>query len=581
MKKNLKHFTGLCLAGGLILTQMTGCGQKSDVSGSAASESTQETVSPGTDTKEITDITITADLGEGGKKSVTYLAEDLNAGWDESTAVKISLSDDGITTEGGDDSVRIEDHTVIISKAGTYVVNGALSDGQIRVEAGKEELVHLVLNGAEISNSTTSPVYASEKCKVVLTLADGTENKISDAAEYQFAAEGEDEPNAAIFTKGDLTINGTGKLEVQGNFECGIRSKEDLIAVSGDITVTAADDGLKGKDSVVIRDGAYNITSGKDGIKSNNDGDAEKGYIWIDGGSITISADDDGIQAETALVIYGGEIDIVKCQEGLAGKSVDILDGKIKTVTEDDAVNSAGPAETEWEKMQDQDGVYTRIAGGEIYLNSLADGIDSNGDLYFEGGALYLSGPTNAGNGILDYNGTSSITGGTLIAAGTSGMMQFFGEESTQNYLVIHYPEVQTAGTEIQLLDADGSMIAGYAPEKDFEAVIMSSPELVTDSTCQVVTGDNTIDFTVAEGMNTYGDVSNGMGGMPGHGGPGGRGGFGGPKGEMPDGMTPPEGMDPPEGMERPEGMGKRGGKGNNTSAASETTEAAATEAAN
>lgn len=557
MKKNWKKLTGLCLAGGLILTQAVGCGQKADTKDAQETTEAQKSAAP-EDTSEITDITINADLGEGGKKSITYLAEDLNSQWEEEDAVLITLNGSEVTAEG--EGVRIDGTTAVIEKAGTYVVSGALEDGQIRIEAGKDEVVRLVLNGAEISNKTTSAIYAPEKAKVILTLADGSVNKVSDASEYQFESEEEEGPDAAIFTKGDLSINGTGALEVQGNYGCGIRSKEDLIAASGNVTITSVDDGLKGKDSVVIREGNYQITSGKDGIKSNNDEEEDKGYIWIDGGSITIAADDDGIQAETALIVYGGEIDITKCQEGLAGKSVDILDGRINAVAEDDAINSAGPAETEQEKMQDQDGVYTRIAGGEIHLNASADGIDSNGDLYFEGGTLYLSGPTNAGNGIIDYNGSSSISGGTLFAADTSGMMQTFGEESTQNYMVICYEETQEAGTEVTITDADGTVLASYAPEKEFAAVIFSSPELTAGDTCQVTTGENTIDLTIEEGMTSHGNVPMGHGGMPGQGGPGRRGGFGGPQGEMPEGMTPPEGgfpegMEPPEGMEHPDGM--------------------------
>jgi len=175
---------------------------------------------------------------------------------------------------------------------------------------------------------------------------------------------------------------------------------------------------LKGKESVVIRDGLFTIHAGKDGIKANQDDDENAGYVWIDGGDITIEAEDDGIQAETALIVNGGEITITKCQEGLAGKTVDILGGLIKAQTEDDGINSAASVETEMEKMQDQEGVYTRIAGGEIWLNTMADGIDSNGDLYIEGGTLYLTGPESRGDGILDYNGAAYLSGGSGVCGG-------------------------------------------------------------------------------------------------------------------------------------------------------------------
>ncbi len=564
MRKTKAYFMNLCLAGCLAMTQLSACSQSSETSGdsttnASVTESLQGSqASSGSDSEMVTyeDTTITVQLGENQKKSVTYLAEDLDGSWDEASSTMIKLDNSGIQIDG--DGIQTEDNRVIIRQAGTYVVSGSMDDVQILIEAEKDSVVRLVLHGVEISNKTTAPIYSSEKCKVILTLADETRNIVTDSAEYQFSSADEDEPNAPIFTRGDLSINGNGELEVQGNFECGIRSKGNLLIGSGNITVTAAEDGMKGKDSIVIRDGIFHIVSGKDGLKSNNDEEADKGYIWIDGGEFTITAEDDGIQAETALMINDGTIDITDCQEALAGKSVDIFGGLIKAYAQDDGINSAGPAETEAEKMMDQEGVYTRIVGGNLWINALADGIDSNGDLYLEGGTLYLSGSTNEGNGIIDYNGTSILTGGTMFASGSAGMMQTFGKDPTQNYLVVYYPEKQEAGTLIQLLDADGKELGSFAPEKEFSAVIITSPELETGDTCQLVTGTETLDITVNEQMTTAGDVPKGRGGI---GGPGGRGGHGFQGGQRPEGMTPPddgefpEGMTPPDDGQFPEGM--------------------------
>lgn len=598
MRKNLKSMAALCMTCGLVMTQMTGCGGQSGAANAseAAAQETTEAADKSTETvqneskasiedvtKGITEAgTVTVTLGEDGDKSVTYEPEDLDASWDAQKATGIVLAESGITVDG--DGAHVDGNTVVIEKAGTYVVSGALADGQVRIEAAEDELVHLVLNGAELSNKTTSSIYSPEKCKVVLILEEGTKNIIGDAGEYQFA-EGEDEPDATIFTKGDLTINGTGKLEVNGTYACAIRSKDDLKVVSGVVTLNAADDALKGKDSVVIGGGELNITAGGDGIKSNNDEDLDKGYVWIDGGSIMIAAESDGIQAEHALVINNGSIEISKSEEAFEGKSVDILGGLIKAVSTDDGINSAGPAETEMEKMQDQDGVYTRIAGGEIWLNASADGIDSNGDLYIEGGELYLSTPVNGDTAIIDYNGTSRITGGTVVAAGSTMMMQYFGEESTQNYLVNYYDETQKGGTEIQLTDADGRVIVSYAPEYDFAAVIISSPELEKDSAYKIVTGETSADVTISDIMTEVGERRGGMGGPRGMGGPGGHGGGRGQRpgeGGFPGGERP-EGMEGLERGERPEGRGRDLGgmrPGAPGSAETETTAEAETTAA-
>ncbi|MCD8082472.1 MAG: carbohydrate-binding domain-containing protein [Clostridiales bacterium] len=561
-----KRLVALGLIGGLVAAQLTGCGGKtaeSSGSGEAAeaqsgeAEGNAETGTEdrsGDETVEASDGAtqaagtgavgvsyhdggMTAELGEGGQKTVEYEEEDLDDSWDESRATTIVLSDSGSSVSGA--NAKVSGNTVEINDGGTFVVSGSLSDGQIRITASKGETVRLILNGVEISNSTTAPIYAEKKCKVILTLAEGTENLVSDGTSYVLE-EGEDEPDSPIFVKGDLTINGSGSLSVQGNYQSGIRSKGNLLIVSGTIAVDCQDDGIKGKDSLVILDGDLKIRSVKDGLKSNNDESDEVGYIWIDGGTIAIAAQDDGIQAESALVISGGSIAITESDEALAGKTVDILGGLIEAVASDDGINSAMTVETEWEKMADQEGVYTRIAGGEIWLDASADGIDSNGDLYIEGGVLYLSGPTGNADGILDYNGTATLTGGTIFAAGSGGMMQTFGADSTQNYLVIYCEETQAAGTQITLTDADGNEMGSYAPAKNYQAVIISTPELETGVTYQVTAGEGSLELEVSAIETTSGNRVGGMGGDMGggmRGGPGGGMGGGGRgfgNGEMP-----------------------------------------------
>ena len=563
MRKKWNKIMMICVAGTLLAAQVTGCGKTAETpAGESTDVTTAVTTAAATNTEKTgsasEDIQVTSRLGEGGEKTITYLVADLADSWDESTAAGITFDTSGITVNGT--GAAVSGQTVTITEAGTYVVSGTLADGQILIDAGKEAVVQLVLNGVELSNQTTAPIYSSGKTKVILTLAAGTANTVSDSKEYVFANATDDEPNAPIFTKGDLTINGTGSLEVHGNYGCAIRSKSILTVISGNLNLNAVSDGLKGKDAVIIRDGSIKITSGKDGIKSNNDEDAEKGYIWIDGGQIQIAAKDDGIQAETALIINDGDITITESQEALAGKTVDIIGGFIKAVASDDGINSAATVATEREKQQNQEGVYTRIAGGEIWLDATADGIDSNGNLYIEGGTLYLSGPTGNMDGILDYNGKGYISGGTFFGAGSSGMMQTFAADSAQNYLVVYYTAAKKAGTRITLTDNDGNELDSYAPEKDFSAVIISTPEIQVGNTYHVITGEETADLTVEGLVTTDGAASGGMGGKGGMGGM--RGADGGQRpepGEMPTneagetiGGRPGGGQMPPDGQ-RPE----------------------------
>lgn len=572
MRKIWKPYGMALLAAGLAASQLAGCGGAGSAESSAEPSAAGESQAGGAGKKagktEAGDETgtgtegdngtgassaagqktlLTAELGEGGSKTVEFTEEELDGSWDAETASEIVLSEDGIQVSGTGVEVG-EQKAATITQGGTYVVSGSLDNGQIVIAAEKDQTVRLVLNGVTLGNETTAPIFASEKCHVILTLADGMENTIFDGSAYTYESVEEDEPDAPIFTKGDLTINGSGSLAVEGNYQCGIRSKGDLHVVSGDISIDSQDDGLKGKASVVIQGGALDIRAGKDGIKSNEDENPEEGFIWIDGGEISITADDDGIQAETALIVSGGTIRIEDCQEGLAGKTVDILDGFIQATAQDDGINSAGPAETEREKMQDQDGVYTRIAGGEIWLNASADGIDSNGDLYMEGGVVYLTSSETGGDGSLDYNGSASLTGGTMAAAGSSGMFQDFGQNAEQNYLVVYYDEKQEAGTAVTLTDGNGSELVTYAPEKSFDVVLITSPELETGMICQLATGEDVLELTIEETVTTSGTPSRGGFGGRG-GGPGGGRGMGGPggpgrPGEESDGET----------RERPEG---------------------------
>ncbi len=200
------------------------------------------------------------------------------------------------------------------------------------------------MDGFHITCEETSPVYGLQSGKIVLILAEGTENSVTDGAQYVFSTADEDEPDGAVFSKDDLTINGTGTLTVKGNYSNGIRTKDHLKVMDGTLDIRAERDGLKGKDSVTVKDGQIRITSGEDGIKANNDSDPEKGYVVIEGGSIQIQAGDDGIHAETWLTIYDGDIEVQESYEGLEGLKVDILGGNIKVKSTDDGINGAGGA---------------------------------------------------------------------------------------------------------------------------------------------------------------------------------------------------------------------------------------------
>lgn len=202
-------------------------------------------------------------------------------------------------------NITLSSEDVTISEAGTYILTGTLTDGQVIVSAGDKDKVQLVLDGASITCADGPAIVVQNADKVFLTLADGSQNTLSDGGAYSDTAQ-----NACVYAASDLTINGSGSLTVNGNYNHGVYSKDDLTITGGTIAVTAVNDGLKGKDAVQIAGGTITIAAGGDGIQSSNANDAAKGYVSIDGGVITVTADGDGVQAETRLQVTDGNLNL-------------------------------------------------------------------------------------------------------------------------------------------------------------------------------------------------------------------------------------------------------------------------------
>lgn len=270
---------------------------------------------------------------QGGDNEVTdptgrYSKFDLRATYDERTSTKITFTDSGATADG--EGASAEGTTVLIVGEGTYIVSGSCSDGQIIVEVKDKEKVQLVFNGLKLASKTKAPVWIKNADKVSITLVDGTTSTLEDTAAYA-DANADGEPNACLFSKVDLTINGTGTLNVNGNVNNGITTKDDLKIVSGTINVTAKNHGVRGNDSVSIRDGTITIKCDNDGIKASKDTDPEKGYIYIEGGTISVDAGDDCLQAVTDITVTAGTVTV-----SAGGKTVNcdgtthIADGTIK-----------------------------------------------------------------------------------------------------------------------------------------------------------------------------------------------------------------------------------------------------------
>lgn len=479
-----KVFTALAISVSLSCTLMACSSDKTE--SSTTEESTEISEESFTDEEMFTD-------------------RDKDASYEESESVPITLSDNGVECDAK--NVEISDSVVTIKAEGTYLLSGSLSNGQIVVDVEDTEKVQLVLQGATVNCDTSGAIYIKQVDKVFITLAEGTENLLSNKEE--FVAIDDNNIDAVIFSKEDLTLNGTGSLTIQATYGHGIVSKDDLVLTGGNYQITAEKHGLSGKDSVRIADGSYNITCGKDAIHGENKDDETLGFVYISGGSFEIAADDDGIHAAANLVIDGGTVNISKSYEGLEGRTIDITDGEIIIQAEDDGMNAANGNSTQQNDFAADDSCYIKIAGGSIQINAYGDGIDSNGALCVNGGETYVSGAENDGNGALDYAGEAEITGGTFVATGMSGMAQNFGENSTQGSMLVNLSGDRTQ-EGIVLKDSDGNVIISYSPEKSYNSVLISHPNIEKDKTYTVETGTETA--TVEMSSLIYGSGT-GMGG--------------------------------------------------------------------
>lgn len=295
MSYRRKKLLALFCATALSMTAVAGCtGTKSSTGNVVSSET--ETNAEETSAQSEAGTFSSADM---------FTERDLAGTYEESGAVYVTLSDDGIT--GETDGVAINGQMVTITAEGTYIFSGTLSEGQIVVDADNAK-VQIVFDNVDITCASSAAVYVKSAEKVFVTLAEGSQNTLRNTDEY--VAIDDNNIDAVIFAKSDLTLNGTGSLTIVSAEGHGIVSKDDLKITGGTYDITAAGHALSGKDSVRIADGTFILTAEKDGIHAENADDEEKGYIYIADGDFTITSDGDGMDASNIVQIEDGTFDI-------------------------------------------------------------------------------------------------------------------------------------------------------------------------------------------------------------------------------------------------------------------------------
>lgn len=530
MKKSnmIKSATSITLLAALALT---GCSATSASNASASSAISTSASSTSGTTSKVAD-SFSTDVKSGAKlaEDTHYSAKDVT--WDSSSEVTIDLSNPTAT-----DGVTVSDGVITITKAGNYKLTGTY-DGQIKVDAADSDMVRLILNNATITNSTGAAINVVEADEVVIYTASGTTNTVSDGSSYSDTASGS--PDAAIYSKSDLTLAGEGTLKVEGKYEEGIHTSDGLVIASGTLEVNAANTGIKGKDYVDILDGTITVTATKDGIKATNDTDGNRGWVRLSGGTVNISAGDDGFKAERVLEISGGTLNITQANEGIEAQYINILDGTVNVTSSDDGINASysttstsTESTTATSTNQSAQGGQTaqgnqsapqapsgtagqapagggqapsgtmgqppagggaggghgtfevvdatiNITGGTVTVNTNGDGIDSNGTATLSGGTLIVNGPFTGGNASLDTNG-DLLLNGTTVAAGNSGdMFEAPSTNSTSGYVKISNVSNLSAGTTVQVTDSSGNVVANYKVTNSSTALILVSSSKIT-----------------------------------------------------------------------------------------------------
>ena len=396
---------------------------------------------------------VPAAFGEGMPNIPSlYKNKDVNASWSASEAKHIDLS-------------NLDGDSLILTEKGDYLLAGQWV-GQIVIEAGEDDKVRLILNGASITSPQGPAIYEKQADKLIVTLAEDTENTLTDGPAI---ADGDDTIGAALYAEDDLSINGSGQLTVNGTQKHGIQSKADLIIASGNIAVTSILDGIRGRNSVLILNGSIAVTAGGDGITATRADQEDKGWIVLAGGSVTVqtgngagevrvsanskngggrgrntnpvlSSGNDisqkAVKAATDLTVLGGDYSFNCADDGLHAANVTVYGGSFTILSGDDGMHADNEMVVQGgvirisQCYEGLEGKNVTVNGGDIHIIASDDGVNASGSgdsgyggrggaqmtgadssmLSVTGGSLFVS----AGGDGLDSNGSISLTGGVV-----------------------------------------------------------------------------------------------------------------------------------------------------------------------
>lgn len=421
-----------CLAMLLVLTMICSLLAGCENSGSNDHDSSSNTDASGS-TADPTEVD-TAD-------SDIFTDRDMETDYDESDGILIQLNGNSATASSN--SVQISGTTITITEDATHIISGTLDDGMIIVNADDTAKLQLVFNNVEINSETSAALYILEADKVFVTLAEGTTNTLSNGG--TFTAIDENNIDAAIFSKQDLTFNGSGSLTVTSPAGHGIVSKDDLVITGGTYHVTSAAHGLDANDSVRITgETSITVDAGKDGIHAENTDDPSLGFVYISNGAMNIEAEGDGIAAGAYMQIENGAIDVLAGggSENGSKASSDSWGGFMgggrpgypssSTTTDESSTSMKG--------IKAADSIL--ISGGTFNIDSADDSIHSDVSVTIKGGTFEIA----SGDDAIHAEETLTITAGTI--------------NITESYEGLEALDIDVQGGDIKLVASDDGLNA-------------------------------------------------------------------------------------------------------------------------
>jgi len=425
----------------LILTLLlAGCGNNSKPNGSESGEGTTDNGGENSNAAPV-DVDFSQTDGD------MFTERDSKTEYDTSKAVTIQLN--GTSATASSDSVQINGSTVIIKEEATYVISGSLN-GMVVVDAPDTAKLQLVFNGVDITSETSAALYILEADKVFVTLADGTVNTLANGG--SFVAIDDNNIDGALFSKQDLTLNGSGSLTVTSSAGHGIVCKDDLVVTGGTYVVNSASHGIDANDSVRIAEAALTIDAGKDAIHCENSEDAAKGFIYISGGTIKAEAEGDGIAASAYMQIADGTIDLLVgggSENGSKAQSDNFggfmggghgggrpggmgSNNSSNTITEENSTSMKG--------LKAANSML--ISGGNITINSADDAIHSDISIIINGGSFTIA----SGDDAIHAEDTLTVTAGNIDIS-----------ESYEGLEALH---IDVQGGDIKLVASDDGLNA-------------------------------------------------------------------------------------------------------------------------